>query len=358
MQVTSAAGPSTARGLSRSVLLQQGRVLLDADCNEQTQITAQHDEMRTLDVVGRAVPRRVTRRSGSTRRSRLGRPAPDAGALLRRRRAREPSPSRTPVAAPSPTCRARRADGRRPLRGRPRRVQPPRHRRRGAAAARVGARRAGHDHPRADGLAGPARAGRRGRDVRGPASRGSTRTPPTMTASLQDTPAGADPCRITTAEGYRRLENQLYRVQIHAVPEHGSGNVPVVARERQRRRGADCDRRHDGARNGRGARARPRRPRRGALDPARATSSRSRAPTAQLHGLSGFLADAGAPDGLRLPVNWRGSAPTGLTALGRVAARAPLGGRGDRRRDRADRARRRHPGRASARVTSASATTG
>ena len=64
----------------------------------------------------------------------------------------------------------------------------------------------------------------------------------------------------------------------------------------------------------------------------------------QLHGLSGFLADAGAPDGLRLPVNWRGSAPTGLTALGRVAARAPLGGRADRRRDLADRARGRHPG--------------
>lgn len=37
----------------RSVLLQQGRVLLDADFNEQTQIAARHDEVRTRDVVGR-----------------------------------------------------------------------------------------------------------------------------------------------------------------------------------------------------------------------------------------------------------------------------------------------------------------
>ncbi|MEU5948408.1 DUF6519 domain-containing protein [Micromonospora sp. NPDC047465] len=36
----------------RSVLLQQGRVLLDADWNEQAEITAYHDEIRTRDVVG------------------------------------------------------------------------------------------------------------------------------------------------------------------------------------------------------------------------------------------------------------------------------------------------------------------
>ncbi|MFJ2865884.1 DUF6519 domain-containing protein [Kitasatospora sp. NPDC087314] len=36
----------------RAVLLQQGRVLLDADWNEQAAITAHHDETRTLDVVG------------------------------------------------------------------------------------------------------------------------------------------------------------------------------------------------------------------------------------------------------------------------------------------------------------------
>src|SRR5687768_12732987 len=42
-------------------------------------------------------------------------------------------------------------------------------------------------------------------------------TPPTMTASLADVPPGSDPCRITSAEGYRRLENQLYRVHIHDV---------------------------------------------------------------------------------------------------------------------------------------------
>ena len=38
----------------RSVLLQQGRVLLDAEWNEQAEITAHHDETRTIDVVGRS----------------------------------------------------------------------------------------------------------------------------------------------------------------------------------------------------------------------------------------------------------------------------------------------------------------
>lgn len=36
----------------RAVLLQQGRVVLDADVNEQAEITAYHDETRTLDTVG------------------------------------------------------------------------------------------------------------------------------------------------------------------------------------------------------------------------------------------------------------------------------------------------------------------
>lgn len=38
----------------RSVVMQQGRVLLDAEWNEQTEITAHHDEVRTADVVGAA----------------------------------------------------------------------------------------------------------------------------------------------------------------------------------------------------------------------------------------------------------------------------------------------------------------
>lgn len=36
----------------RAVLLQQGRVVLDADVNEQAEITAYHDEVRTRDLVG------------------------------------------------------------------------------------------------------------------------------------------------------------------------------------------------------------------------------------------------------------------------------------------------------------------
>lgn len=38
----------------RSVLLQQGRVVLDADWNEQATLTAHHDETRTLDLAGPA----------------------------------------------------------------------------------------------------------------------------------------------------------------------------------------------------------------------------------------------------------------------------------------------------------------
>jgi hypothetical protein len=38
----------------RAVLLQQGRVLLDADVNEQAEITAYHDEVRAADLVGRS----------------------------------------------------------------------------------------------------------------------------------------------------------------------------------------------------------------------------------------------------------------------------------------------------------------
>ena len=36
----------------RAVLLQQGRVMLDADVNEQAEITAYHDEARAADLVG------------------------------------------------------------------------------------------------------------------------------------------------------------------------------------------------------------------------------------------------------------------------------------------------------------------
>lgn len=38
----------------RAVLLQQGRVMLDADINEQAEITAYHDEARAADLVGRS----------------------------------------------------------------------------------------------------------------------------------------------------------------------------------------------------------------------------------------------------------------------------------------------------------------
>ena len=42
-----------------------------------------------------------------------------------------------------------------------------------------------------------------------------------MTPALKDIPPGSDPCQITTSGGYTRLENQLYRVQIHDVDAAG-----------------------------------------------------------------------------------------------------------------------------------------
>lgn len=44
----------------RSVLMQQGRVLLDADWNEQSELTRYHDEIRARDVIGRAGSPRIS----------------------------------------------------------------------------------------------------------------------------------------------------------------------------------------------------------------------------------------------------------------------------------------------------------
>lgn len=55
------------------------------------------------------------------------------------------------------------------------------------------------------------------------------RVPQTMRARLQAASAAADPCSITTGGGYTRLENQLYRVEIFDV--HPGGTRFVWSRE-------------------------------------------------------------------------------------------------------------------------------
>src|SRR5690606_9706045 len=57
------------------------------------------------------------------------------------------------------------------------------------------------------------------------------RTPRTMVAGLRVEPAAADPCRITASGGYQRLENQLYRVQIHDVAANGTSARFLWSRE-------------------------------------------------------------------------------------------------------------------------------
>ena len=137
-------------------------------------------------------------------------------------------------------ARAGRGRGRGPFQAVPRRVESPRHTGRGTGAAGAGARRPGHDHPGADGLAGEGGAA---------ACAGVGETPVTcsdlhaaaaslpparkLAASLDPPGTDADPCLISSAGGYQRLENQLYRVQVH----DGRGGrlrpgVPVVAGQR------------------------------------------------------------------------------------------------------------------------------
>jgi hypothetical protein len=250
----------------RAVLLQQGRVLLDADVNEQAEITEYHDEVRTSDLVGRS-----------------GGPAAD--------------PSATGVAALGPFAVVG-ADGTMPedagapaaweqLRVTPGRyyvdgvlAESPEPGEPGGAPDKKGWRIASHQPylaaigtgkdavpglPEPDGatdgdrfmlyldvwnhhvlpeedpallepaLGGPDTTTRlrtvwqvKAAPLPAPGS-GETpvtcsdlhagaanlRPARTLTASLDTPGADADPCLISSAGGYQRLENQLYRVQIH-----------------------------------------------------------------------------------------------------------------------------------------------
>lgn len=316
----------------RSVLLQQGRVLLDADWNEQGQITARHDEVRTFDVVGPA-----------------GGPASGAAFAIT-------AADGTPIADVGGGAGTAWAD----LRLSPGRFyvdgilvevagvgEPPT----GAELAdqpflRQSGSLPGLAEPTADGryavvlsvwdrqvtadeapellesaLGGPDTTTRAQTvwqahlELVDPTDSCSTlvgadwldRTPPTMTASLAEAPPSADPCEISTSAGYRRLENQLYRVQVVSVdPATGAAqyvwsreNGSVVAGLLQIAApsvpGVDAELHLD--REGRDEELSFRE---GDLVE---VTSRDRA----LHGLPALLGTAGAPEGLVLPVTWMGA---------------------------------------------------
>lgn len=316
----------------RSVLLQQGRVLLDADWNEQTQITAHHDEVRMRDALGRAggplgeAAFGVTDAAGAA-------PAGKPWADLRLTPGRfyvdgvlvevEPGTGGAgPGLAQQPFLPGD------PLPGLPEPSADGRY----AVVLDVWT-----DHVTADeaprlresALGGPDTTTRartvwqvRLRKVgAGDACSAVTDaswlrdTPPTMTASLQAVAPDADPCRITTSAGYRRLENQLYRVQIHDVDSAGKArylwsreNGSVVAGLTGIRTtavpGMDSELVLD--REGRDEELSI-----GPADIVEVTSGERR-----LHGLPGHLARTGPVVGTTVPVDWIGAAPANLASLG------------------------------------------
>ena len=62
---------------------------------------------------------------------------------------------------------------------------------------------------------------------------------PRLAAKTADATPDSDPCTVPASAGYRGLENQLYRVEIHAAGSPGHGHVQMVARERHRRHASD-----------------------------------------------------------------------------------------------------------------------
>ena len=244
--MTSAAGPSTAAAGYRAVLLQQGRVLLDADCNEQT---ADHRPPRRGPHARR---RRARRRPGgrrrlrARRRRRQPRPAAPRGRICASRRGASTSTACSP--------RPRRSTGRRGIGSRAQPYLPEdirscrasRSRRTTAATPSCSTsgrttsrptRRRGCSSPRS--AAPTRRPGRRpsGRCAlhrsarRTSVRRGTRRGVPARAAADDDRVAGGRrrraPTRaeITTAAGYRRLENQLYRVADPRGRRHRRGDA-------------------------------------------------------------------------------------------------------------------------------------
>lgn len=335
----------------RAVLLQQGRVMLDAEGNEQAAITAHHDEARTRDVVGRS-----------------GGPAPAAGG---------PGPFAVlgPSSDPGTQWRFRdeqwsalRVTGGTyyvdgvlaesldpPARGWPLDDQPflpavalegddepglpePAHDGRYLAYLDVWQRQVTFDEDPSlleSALGGPDTTTRsqtvwqvrlapidddellcsdlHERALQPP-------DPRRMAAELAPPDPSADPCEIAASGGYQRLENQLYRVQVHDGPDPASTTAPDGTVLWSRDNGCvvagvdaldlvDAD---DAVltldRLGRDDEM--------SVQAGQLVELTSR--DRELRGLPGFLADTGPPTGFDLPVTWRGAAPASLAALGAV----------------------------------------
>jgi hypothetical protein len=320
----------------RAVLLQQGRVLLDADWNEQAELTRHHDEIRTLDTLGRA-----------------GGPVDGAGFAIVDAAGNAPSGTSWTELRITPgdyyvdgiLCVARVPDGvsgpgisltDQPYLaaiGTDPGLAEPAEQGRYALYLDVWTHDVTADEDptlREPALGGPdttirARtvwqvravaltAGEECSDLHDPGWLATPRG--TMTASLQDTPPEADPCRLTASGGYTLLENQLYRVEIHDVDggtprylwsrENGSVIAGLLAIDATTAPGMSAQLTLD--RTGRDEELSIREG-----DTVEVTST-----DRQLRGEPGFLATAGAPDGLEVPVRWSGAAPASLVALGRA----------------------------------------
>ncbi len=331
----------------RSVLLQQGRVLLDADWNEQAAITAHHDTARTADIVGAD-----------------GGPAPlDGGpgpfAIVDLADGSEPagvpwarlgvSPGHYYVdgvlveSDPDPDATA--AAGAWALADQPHRPtigtgggaspgleEPPAGDGDGRYAAYLDVfERTVSPDERPEllesALGGPDTAMRQqtawqvqlsrldAGEVCSQLDAVAERAPRTMVAALREAAADADPCQITSGGGYQRLENQLYRVEVCSVSpqprfvwsrENGSVTAGLVQVGVTTEPGMDAALTLD-----RVGRDEELSIRQGDLVEVTSTDR-------QLRGLPGFLARVGPVIDLVIHVDWLAGAPAGVPALGRA----------------------------------------
>ena len=331
----------------RSVLMQQGRVLLDAEWNEQTAITAHHDEARARDIIGEAGgpepidggpgPFAIVDATGGS--APAGVAWEDLGI----------SPGDYYVdgvlaeAFPNPDNPA--AGGAWPLANQPHLrtivsgsvsfpglAEPPAADGDGRYAAYLDVFSAlvtADERPELleSALGGPDTATRErtiwqvrlaelaAADVCSTLSSNGVaeRTPRLMAAALRPATDDSDPCQITAAGGYQRLENQLYRVQIHDVTptprflwsrENASVNARLVNIGTTTLAGMDAALSLD--RVGRDDELSIRQG-----DVVEVTST-----DRQLRGLPGFLATAGPVIDLVVHVAWRDGPPPSLSSLG------------------------------------------
>lgn len=317
------------RARFRSVLLQQGRVLLDADWNEQAQITAHHDEIRARDAFGRAgVPMeaegsfRITDKDGkdpagtpwADLRIRHGRMYVD-GVLIE---AQERAGGITLGDQPDLPSIGKNDHG----------LKEPSEDGRYALYVEVRTHHVTMDEAptlREPALGGPdtttrartiwqvkwARAYNPGttcRDLRMP----GWKVPPqgTMTPALKAGTVGDDPCALTSEARYTRLENQLYRVQVHETGANflwsrENGSVTAALRE------IDTT----GMPAGQAVLTVDREARDASLSIAHGDIVEITSTAWQLRGTRGKLAKAVQPDGRRIPVAWLDGG-TDLASLG------------------------------------------